>query len=222
MARTMIHHEEKKHDIICIALNEFMMRGYEQTTINHIMKAAGISKGALYHYFSSKEQILDSVMEDLMANEIARLQSLIADPALSGCDKLIRLLAAGVQKPEDLERVLENYRRIRNSMFHYRLQEESMLATARIFTAVIAEGAECGEFHLVSPPAILGECIAGVLQTMVTATESEYGDVNDLDDRVEMFIRMLAWGLGVDYGTFSGVGNSLYEQILIYRGCRYS
>lgn len=222
MARTRIHHEEKKKDIICIALHEFMIRGYEQTTINHILKAADISKGALYHYFSSKEQILDGVMEYLMNNEVARLQSLIADPALSGRDKFIRLLAVGVQKPEDLEQILDSYRKIRDSLFHYRLQEESMLATAGVFTVVIAEGAERGEFHLYGSPAVLGECIAGVLQNMITATESEHGEASELGNRVEMFIRMLEWGLGVEHGTFSVVGSSLYEQILIYRGCRYN
>lgn len=221
MARTRIHHEEKKNEIIGIALSQFMLRGYEETTISHIMKAADISKGALYHYFSSKDEILNSVMEFLMEHEVARLRSLISDPAMSGCDKFARLLMAGEPKPEELQQVLENYRKIRNSVFHYRLQEESMFSNAGIFAEVIAEGVASGDFCISCPPIVLAELFAGTLKAVLTAAEMETGDHSDLQSRIDQFICLLEWGLGVENESFPGVADSLYRQILPFRGCRY-
>lgn len=48
----------KKEEIIEISLDLFLEKGYERTTITNIMKKTNLSKGGMYHYFSSKEEIL--------------------------------------------------------------------------------------------------------------------------------------------------------------------
>ena len=50
--------EEKKRLIMDVALEHFSDRGFHATTISHIARHAGISKGLLYNYFSSKEELL--------------------------------------------------------------------------------------------------------------------------------------------------------------------
>jgi len=50
--------EARREDIEQAALKCFAMNGYHATTISHIAKEAGISKGLLYNYFSSKEELL--------------------------------------------------------------------------------------------------------------------------------------------------------------------
>lgn len=47
--------EEKRDVIINAALTEFAQKGYDLASTNEIVKAAGISKGALFHYFASKK-----------------------------------------------------------------------------------------------------------------------------------------------------------------------
>jgi len=54
--------EEKKTLIMDVALEHFANEGYHATTINHIAKHAGISKGLLYNYFESKEALLTSII----------------------------------------------------------------------------------------------------------------------------------------------------------------
>lgn len=220
MARSRIHHEEKRNQIIVVALNQFMLNGYEKTSIQDIMVAGEISKGALYHYFSSKDEILDAVLDFIMESEADRLQSVIADPAMSSCDKLVRLIVAAEQdrKPEEAQQALEDFKKTRNSVFHYRLQEESLLSTARLFSAVISEGIDKGDFRPVNQPEVVSELIAGALQTIVTVTEVETEDTDNLESRIEMFIHLLQWSLGVENGTFNAIGKSLYKQIVFFRG----
>lgn len=54
--------EEKKELILNAALEEFAEYGYHISSINKIAKKANISKGLIYNYFDSKEDLLKSVM----------------------------------------------------------------------------------------------------------------------------------------------------------------
>lgn len=49
-------------DILSTAYNFFIEKGYEKTSVQDIINELGISKGAIYHYFKSKEEILQSVL----------------------------------------------------------------------------------------------------------------------------------------------------------------
>lgn len=49
--------EEKRDAILNAAFTEFAQNGYDLASTNTIVKAAGISKGALFHYFASKKDL---------------------------------------------------------------------------------------------------------------------------------------------------------------------
>lgn len=55
--------QEKTRLILDTALELFAERGYHQTSISDIAKRAGISKGLLYNYFESKEEVLRSIVQ---------------------------------------------------------------------------------------------------------------------------------------------------------------
>jgi TetR/AcrR family transcriptional regulator len=55
--------EEKRQKILDAAVREFAARGYEKASTNAIVKAAGISKGILFHYFGSKRKLYLYVVE---------------------------------------------------------------------------------------------------------------------------------------------------------------
>ena len=77
MARSNKHHEANKEALIQIALDLFVENGYENTTITQIMKAANLSKGGMYHYFSSKEEILDAVIVFSLSQEIEKIKTAV-------------------------------------------------------------------------------------------------------------------------------------------------
>lgn len=71
--------EEKKTLIMDVALEHFASEGYHNSTISHIAKHAGISKGLMYNYFESKEELLAEIITRSM-KEI----SLYLDPDKDG------------------------------------------------------------------------------------------------------------------------------------------
>jgi AcrR family transcriptional regulator len=54
--------EERKALIMDVALKHFAKEGYHKTTISHIARHAGMSKGLMYNYFTSKESLLFEII----------------------------------------------------------------------------------------------------------------------------------------------------------------
>ncbi|MDA8441651.1 MAG: TetR/AcrR family transcriptional regulator, partial [Peptococcaceae bacterium] len=86
--KTINMDEAKKNNIISVSINEFAKHGYVNASTNTIVKAAGISKGLLFHYFAHKQGLFSYVYNycvDLIATE------LIAKIDLNQRDILVRL-----------------------------------------------------------------------------------------------------------------------------------
>jgi len=58
--------KETKEIILKTAYDMFLNNNYEAVTINNIIKAAGITKGGIYHYYASKEELFKAVIDKFM------------------------------------------------------------------------------------------------------------------------------------------------------------
>jgi len=74
--------EEKMTLIMDVALEHFANEGYFRTTISHIARHAGISKGLMYNYFESKEALLRAIVHQSV-NEIYHNLDIDSDGVLS-------------------------------------------------------------------------------------------------------------------------------------------
>jgi AcrR family transcriptional regulator len=74
--------EEKMTLIMDVALEHFANEGYYRTTINHIARHAGMSKGLMYNYFESKEALLEAIIHKSV-NEVYKYLDIDRDGYLS-------------------------------------------------------------------------------------------------------------------------------------------
>ena len=88
--------------ILNVAQRLFLEKGYENTTIQDIIDALGnLSKGAIYHHFKSKEDILEAVCDQrLFAGVEALMNEVVTDKRLNGREKLTRMFTASLQNTE--------------------------------------------------------------------------------------------------------------------------
>jgi len=92
MARTVKEEEYavKRKEIVDVAQRLVYTRGYEQMSIQDILNELHISKGAFYHYFDSKGDLLEALI-DRMGQEVEPIiLPIVNDPDLSTFDKLQR------------------------------------------------------------------------------------------------------------------------------------
>ncbi len=99
MARNK-HPEETVNLILDVAFRLFIKKGYEHTSIQDIIKQlGGLSKGAIYHHFKSKEDILMAVT-DRMTSESNRMLADVRDRTdLTGQEKLKTIFKESISRP---------------------------------------------------------------------------------------------------------------------------
>lgn len=99
MARNK-HPEETVHLILDVAFRLFMEKGYEHTSIQDIIDhLGGLSKGAIYHHFKSKEDILVAVTDRITAESNQMLMDIRDRTDLSGEEKLKTIFKASICRP---------------------------------------------------------------------------------------------------------------------------
>ena len=95
--------EETVNKILDVSMQLFLEKGYEHTSNQNIDNhLGGLSKGAIYHHFKSKEDILDGVMNKLYQNndnELDHLRLLEKDSSMTGLQKLQALFTTALESP---------------------------------------------------------------------------------------------------------------------------
>lgn len=81
--------ESLKNRIIEVSWRLFYEKGYDNTTVDEIIKECGISKGGFYHHFPAKDDLLSSLSDMFDAQYEAALAEL--DPEKNSYDKLMYL-----------------------------------------------------------------------------------------------------------------------------------
>ena len=66
--------EERREAILSAALSAFSDLGYTQATLNDVADRLGVTKGCLYHYFESKEQLLLELIQDRIGSAVSAAQ----------------------------------------------------------------------------------------------------------------------------------------------------
>lgn len=67
----------KKDKIVEEALKLFLEKGFNETSVDEITKGASISKGSFYTYFKSKDELLETIVKELLNNVEKRFYSII-------------------------------------------------------------------------------------------------------------------------------------------------
>ncbi len=123
MSPKLIDKAERKKEIALVALDLFAEKGLDATSISEIAKLAGIGKGTVYEYFSSKEELILTAfiawMEEMMGSELADMFVSIED-----AEERFRFAVQAIMEPfiSD-DRVVK----ITLLMFQVMLKEDALL-----------------------------------------------------------------------------------------------
>ena len=70
----------RRREIFDAAVHLFLEKGFNETSMREIAEASGIGKSTLYDYFTTKDEVLLSVIEDLIVSATAQARSIVARP----------------------------------------------------------------------------------------------------------------------------------------------
>lgn len=89
--------EETVRKILDTAERLFIEKGYDRASLQEIIDETGLSKGAIYHHFTSKEDIFYSVCDRIGQRNGEILSKVRDDPCLSGLEKLRTMFKVSLQ-----------------------------------------------------------------------------------------------------------------------------
>lgn len=96
--------EETENLILEVSLKLFLEKGYDHTTIQDIIdNLGGLTKGAVYHHFASKEEILQAVTDRMFKdNSLSKKWEMTKrNEDLSGSEKLVTMLVQAIEDPQE-------------------------------------------------------------------------------------------------------------------------
>ncbi len=94
MVRVVKDYTVRRNEILDVAQRLMVTAGYEQMTIQDILDNLGISKGAFYHYFSSKQELLEAIIERMLDEAEKLLAPLLNDSTLPALVKFERFFTS--------------------------------------------------------------------------------------------------------------------------------
>lgn len=145
MARNK-HPEETVNLILDVAFRLFMEKGYEHTSIQDIIDhLGGLSKGAIYHHFKSKEDILVAVTDRMTAESNQMLADIRDRTDLCGREKLRTIFKSSINRPvqNDIFTVAPDFHnnpRLLFSLLHDTIEEAAPNYILPIIEQGIADG----------------------------------------------------------------------------------
>src|SRR5256886_12843501 len=157
MARTVnaTLHMVRREAFLDVAQRLVQAKGFESMSIQDVLDELDASKGAFYHYFDSKQALLEAVVERFADVAIAELAPVLNDPKLPALRKLERFFAGIARRKAEQKKlmlaIIEIWNSDGNAIVREKLRRLTVSRMVPLLSAVINQGIDEGVFPVASP-----------------------------------------------------------------------
>jgi len=145
----------RRNEILDVARQLVYTKGYEQMSIQDILDALKISKGAFYHYFDSKQALLDGLIERMLDDAEQVLRPIVDAKDLSAIEKFRRYFdTAGRWKVSQKSFMLDLFRvwhADANAIMRQKQESASIKRIAPMLAEIVRQGMDEGVFSTKYP-----------------------------------------------------------------------
>ncbi len=137
---------DRRRQILDAAVKVFARSGFHTSRVGDIAEEAGVAYGLVYHYFKSKEELLETIFRDTWTQMLARVREVEASgvAAHEQVRQVTALLLRTWRRDPDLVRVL--VREVTRSP-HVQQEIEEITQAMQALEGIIRRGQEDGEFN---------------------------------------------------------------------------
>ena len=155
MARTAKDFQQRRAEILDGAQRLIYTKGYEQMTIQDLLDMLEISKGAFYHYFDSKQALLEAMIERTQDDAKKVLFPILDEPNLPTLQKLERFFNATANwktaRKEYLMAILRGWYRDENALLRQKQMTAAVQWVAPVLSEIIQQGVREGVMNVPYP-----------------------------------------------------------------------
>jgi len=187
-------HAVRRDAFVDVAARRMTVDGYEALSIQDVIDEVGASKGAFYHYFGSKSDLLEAIVERMADGVEASWGDVLDRPGLSARERLEGLFAVTAQyksaRRELSLGILEGWLSDRNAVLREKLRELVVRRMTPALEQILRQGVDEGEFTATDPEATARVAVGLVLSTQDVATHlfvARQRDEITLDEVLRVF-----------------------------------
>ena len=183
--------ERRKQELLEIAYDLFLTRGYENTSVDEIIEKAQIAKGTYYYYFSSKEQMLEDVIERMIESE-AEMARRIVGSEMPVPQKIIGIMSS--LKPAEKERPIRDALfQPENVLMHDRIRKKLIEVLVPLLSEAVKEGVREGIFTC--------DNIPERVRMLLVISNDTFNERTFSERELSVFVDMTEKLLGAEKGT---------------------
>jgi AcrR family transcriptional regulator len=161
-------YELRRNEILDAALRLVYTKGYEQMSIHDILAELNISKGAFYHYFDSKQALLEAMIERMAKQVTDFLVPIVQDEHLPAPEKLQRVFDVAARWKADRKEAMLTLVNVwyadENAILRHKSQTAVLPLISPLLTEIVCQGVREGAFHT-SYPEQISQIIFSLLQS---------------------------------------------------------
>ena len=218
--------EIRKQEFFDAAVELVNERGYDNITIQSLIDKLGVSKGAFYHYFKSKQELLDVIITHYTKRVVKKLQKVVDDKKLNALQKFNKMVFTAKEfKAAQREINIEFIKLIRQgsiSLISSRALEISMEIVRPIWLKIVCQGVEEGIFDIPYPEEmttllihVANNCNATLGRIFLESTQKS-NLIETLKKQIQFYEDTFERLLGVEKGSIDLAGPYL-KNIELYR-----
>jgi AcrR family transcriptional regulator len=160
--------EDKRRQLLDAAVRVFARKGYHASRVGDIAEEAGVAHGLLYHYFKSKDDVLEAVFHENWSVLLARIAS-VEETEEPAADQLRHvaaiLLRTWLHLPDVVRVVVREFGR--SPELAERIGD--LAQPIDVIQRVIARGVASGEFRSDIDPRVAATVVYGSIDELLTA-----------------------------------------------------
>jgi TetR/AcrR family fatty acid metabolism transcriptional regulator len=190
--------QDRRRAILDAAVKVFARQGFHTCRVADIAEEAGVAYGLVYHYFSSKQEILDTLFLErwgLMLNAIEAADREQAEPRAKLAAIASFIVESYRHDPELMKVIVVEVTRAANTFGRTHLQQIRK-AYARI-AAIVADAQAAGAFRTEITPEFAALAFYGLIEQVLTGWifDGVSGQGQQLDGATEMIVETICRGL---------------------------
>lgn len=156
--------EGARNALVKAGIELFETRGYASTSVQSIVDAAGLTKGAFYHHFESKDELLQRVHDEFIDHQLTKARAVMSEPGLPADERLRKLIREALLEPMGIYKAeitvfLQERRFLAGETFQEIQRKRDEFE--RYFVDLIEHGMNDGSFRRIGPPRVVAFGIIG-------------------------------------------------------------
>ena len=224
MARTLnpAVYTVKREAFVDAGLRLMQVRGYEQMSIQDVLDALQASRGAFYHYFDSKQALLEAMVDRIADGALAAIAPIVDDPKLPAIEKLERFFGGIAQFKTERKALMLEFIKVwisdDNAIVREKVRRTLVDRVAVVLARIVEQGIAEEVFATESPgetALILMMVMTGFQDTATDLFLARQANTISYEDAVRTmstFVRVFERILGAGKGSISMVDQQTLRE----------